>query len=436
MSEEQVNELEEPKEEVVENEDANPIFDALFKAVEEEPQEEGSEDEDFVPPSSLHSALHDIDTEPTEEVEQKEEVQEEESKEEVAPIKKKRVARKKNIVDPNPETEKKFTAPTSKPPVAQADLSGLNESEKERYQLAQWASSNVKGYKNKDKEYLAFFRNHKNYIDSRLKEDPEINLNEDEDYRKFLLDNKPIFNSQDIQNRKIQKEAERKAVDRLQPEIQKQQREIQRMKNAPVSKQQKTDSRRRIAKAVPEEIMKGFKSDPNYTKTHALESKIVDKVLGDAYALVDAFHDISNDMVDYDEKNPVHTALARWIENEQNAFVQSGKTKRNGRVFIRRERYPNVPTSDKDKYYTFSDEDLINLLTQRAKQSMAVQIDKTIKDLEAAGFSRSQGISKKVSTPEHQPAPPRHNPSPRPGPSAPQAEAKPSENKVLSLLGM
>ena len=442
MSEEQVNEVEEqeqPAEENVSEDSDNPIFNALFKAVEEEEPKEEETEEEFTPPSSLHGALHDIEAGATSEPKQEEEPAEQ--KEEPAveakePIKKKRVARKKNIVDPNPEAEAPRAAPTSKPPVAQENISDLNASEKERYNLAKWASQNVKGYKNKDKEYLAFFRNHKRYIEKRLKEDPETNLTEDEEYQQFLLSNRPIFNVQDVQNRKIQTQAEQKAIEKLQPEIDKQQKEIQRIQNAPKARQEKTDSRRIVSKAVPEEIMNGFKSDPNYTKTHALESKIVDKVLGDAYAMIDAFHDISNDMVDYDENIPTHAALARWIDNEQNAFIQTGKTKRNGKVFIRRERFPQLSEAEQQKYYTFSDKDIINLLAHRAKQSMTTQIEKTLKDLEASGFSRSQAVQKKTETPSTQPSPPRHNPSPRPGPAAPQAEAKPSENKVLSLLGM
>ena len=53
---------EEPQAEQAEaskEENSNPIFDALFKAVDEDPKEE-EEEEEFTPPSSLQSALHEI----------------------------------------------------------------------------------------------------------------------------------------------------------------------------------------------------------------------------------------------------------------------------------------------------------------------------------------------------------------------------------------
>ena len=436
MSEEEVKENVEETPEVAEEEDSsNPIFNALFKAVENDEPEE--EQEEFVPPSSLQSALHDIEQGDTGEAEEKKEEQVEQpaAEEEVKEAPKKRVARKKKIIDPDFKPEVKKTLPPS-PPKPQSDLSGLNPHEKSRYELAQWASQNMKGYQGKDTQYLQFFKDHKKYLDKRLQEDPDVDLNEDQDYLRFLQQNRPDFNVELVKEAKTLKIAEENALKKLTPEIEKQQKELKRIKAEPAAKKAIASTQGLIAKSVPSEIMTEFRNNPNFTKTHALEAKIVDRVLGDANAMAEAFHQIAGDLVDFDEKNPVHARLSQWIDKEQNAFIQTGKTKKNGKVFVRRERFPHIPANERQNYYTFSDNDLMKILAKRAGDSMKAQIDKSLKDLEASGFVRNGQPAPKAQQPVVQQPTQRMNPSPRPGPSVDSKQSDPNENKVLSLLGL
>lgn len=436
MSEEEVTEENievQTPEEGGEEESSNPIFDALFKAVESEDTDE-EEQEEFTPPSSLQSALHDIeqgiDSEETPEATQEAPEQGSLTQEVEPKKKKKRVARKKEIVDPDFSPVETRSAP---PPRQNADTSGLNIHEKSRYELAQWASQNVKGYQGKDAQYLKFFNDHKKYLQTRISEDPDIELENDESYRKFLAQNRPEFDTDFIKNSQLKKDAERSAIEKLTPEIENQKRELTRLKNQPLATKAKADSRKLVAQAVPKEIMEGFRKNPNFSTTHALEAKIVDRVLGEANAMVEAFHDIANDIEDYNSNNPIHAQLAKWIDNEQTSFINSGKTKRQGKTFVRRERFPHVPASEQSKYYTFSDEDMVRILAQRAGSSMKDQINNSLKQLEESGFTRGSVSQKPQSVPQ---STQRITPSPRPGPSVESAHQNPSENKVLSLLGL
>jgi hypothetical protein len=435
MSEEEVKENENVEEtpEVEEEDSSNPIFNALFKAVEKEEPEEGEEEEEFTPPSSLQSALHDIEVGNQDEPQPEEEATAEPQATEEIKEAPKRVARKKKIIDPDFKPQAKIP---SKPQSTNVDTSGLNEAEKERYDLAKWASSNVDGFKGKDAEYLQFFRNHKNYLEKRIQEDPDIDFQEDEDYKRFLAKNKVQFNANQVKDVRLQKQAEDNALKKLTPEIQKQQRELHRLRAEPVAKKAIEESKKLIAKAVPAEIMEQFQKNPQFTKTHALEAKIVDRVLGDANKMIEAFHAIASDIVDFDEKNPVHIRLSNWINQEQEAFIQSGKTKRGGRTFVRRERFPNVPASDRNKYYTFSDSDVIQLLAKRAGDSMSKQISKSLEELQASGFVRQLDSVQKTQPPQVEQSVKRMNPSPRPGPSMETSNSDQGENKVLSLLGL
>ena len=236
MSEEEVKENENVEEtpEVEEDDSSNPIFNALFKAVEKEEPEEEEQEEEFTPPSSLQSALHDIEMGEDQPQQEEEATEEPQATEEVKEAPKKRVARKKRIVDPDFKPQTKIPP---KPQSTNVDTSALNDAEKERYELAKWASSNVDGYKGKDAEYLQFFRNHKNYLEKRIKEDPDIDFQEDEDYKRFLAQNKVQFNANEVKEAKIQKQAEENALQKLTPEIQKQQRELHRLRAEPIDQE-------------------------------------------------------------------------------------------------------------------------------------------------------------------------------------------------------
>jgi hypothetical protein len=421
--------------EASEEDSSNPIFNALFKAVDEDPKEEEEDEEKFIPPSSLQSALHEIEQGDLGEEQAEEQPPQEEAKqEEVKP--KKRVARKKKIVDPDfkPSVPKDKIPPA--PPARIEDTSFLTQDEKERYELAKWASQNVDGYAGKDSQYLKFFKDHKNFIEDKLKDDSDIDLTEDESYKQFLARSRPAFDYGKVKEAKIKNEAEQNALNKLMPELEHQKKELQKVRNEPQAKMQKQAKKSIINKSIPKEILEGFKSDKDFVKKYKVEAQIVDKVLGDAYSLVDAFYDISNDLADYDPNNGVHVQLSKWIDGEQTAFINSGKTKRNGKTFIRRERMERVPENERDSYYTFSDDDLMNILAQRCQSAISNQIKQTLDSLEQQGFKRQlAAITQKKQEPVVQ-QPKSISPSPRPGPAVQSSSGEGKDNKILSLLGM
>ena len=411
-------------------ESENPIFNALFKVVEDElPQEEEVQEPRV--PKSLNSALYEIENGDEEVSEAPAEPPETESEETpVAEEKPKRKAarRKRKIIDPNPQQSK---APDFVPEPMDEDLTLLTAEEKERYDLAKWAAKNEESLKGKDKEYLEFFKSHKSYIEERLREDPDLDLAEDDQYRSFVRQNKVDFDAPNVLRKKLKHEAKAEALEEMKPEQEKIRQELNRIKNQPKAKEVIKEKKGLITKAIPKEIFDAFKGDKDWAKNNKLEAGIVDRVLGDAYAMVDAFYNISHDLVSFDQKNPVHARLSKWIDDEQSSFVNGGKTRRNGKIFIRRERVASLSEADRASYYTFSDDDLMSILAKRAKSSMEGQIKSTLSDLEKAGFSRGQ-----VAVQPERAIPSPKTPAPSPRPNSAISPSKPGDNKVLELLGM
>ena len=81
--------------------------------------------------------------------------------------------------------------------------------------------------------------------------------------------------------------------------------------------------------------------------------------------------------------------LGNFISAEQDKFIKSGRTVKGGKTFVRRERMPLVPKNQIDKYYTFSDDDVINLIALRAKEAMSQKISNMKSALAKSGYVKS-----------------------------------------------
>ena len=434
-----MNEVEEIVEEVpavAPAPEENPIFNALFKTVEDEPESEEEEEETPRHPTDIMGALAEIEAEEVQPAE--EPVTTEESPEvSVAPAKKKkRVARKPNVVDPNPRSAARQHIPR---PAHKEDpfVQSLSSEEKERYELAQWAAANMPDKQGLAGQYLTFFKNHKRYINKRLTDDPDIELEHDEGYKKFLQSDKPKVNVREIEHARISRHAETSAVNKLAPEIARLERQQKAMQGGPVAQQRFEASKVHFKNAIPKDMQGEFSKNPAaFSEQRPFETKIVNSVLEDAFAMAQSFYNILHEVEDYNEQNASHVGLSKWIDKEQTDFINSGKTKKDGKVFIRRERYPEVSEAEREKYYTFTDDEVIQLLALRVNQNISGKLSHLHKQLSSAGYSRSGASASKAPTvqaPTRTPSP--HQPSPRPGPSA-QATPIPGKNSILSLLDM
>ena len=102
---------------------------------------------------------------------------------------------------------------------------------------------------------------------------------------------------------------------------------------------------------------------------------------------------------------------------------------------MRRERYYATPEKQRTQYYTWTDDDLLNLLVMRAKQRLEGTLEYQKKMLENAGYVK-QGAKPKAPKPK----------AVRPQQSAPQVSPTPRTNQPaqeqktpvtpISILGM
>lgn len=433
----------------VEEKEANPLFDALFEAAEEEPEEEAPEE--VAIPSSLSEALYDIENEqPSDnvEVEETEEPEAEQKAEtgeppEAARPKKRKAKKVKQVVDPEIPQQPQTRVAFSQPEETEDDkvIKGLIPEEKEYYDLAKFASDNMEEHKNLDKKFLDYFKKSKGYVEKRLKDDPYADLTDDHEYKEFMEKNRPKFSPTDakkVERAMITKQAEDAAEARVRPEVERLRKEQEMARKKPLIDQTKASFRNNFGIILPEDVQEKLKEEGGLEKVQQedpLGFQVMDSITQNLFSFADTFVDITQGAIPYDETNQTHKELLDWVQKEQDSYIQGGETGKDGKTFMRRERYYATPEAQRTQYYTWTDDDLLNLLVMRAKERLdgTLQYQKTM--LENSGYVR-QGARPKAVKPQpaaRQPSAPQVSPTPR---SNQPAQEQIKTNTPLSILGL
>lgn len=459
MSEEQTEQTEEvvvdqPQETAEQPPQASPLFKALYEAAEE-PEQEVEQEKTQEPeqePATLNQALENLDE--VEDATQEEELEEsqEQEQEQVAETeepeksqpKKKKI---KKVIDPDipapPAPDPAFSNQEEVDPDEEYMKTLLPE-EREIYELARFADENMDEYKGAANECKEYFEKSKNYIDKRLKEDPHADLRNDEDYKTFIARNRPKFTQADakkVEREMVIKEAEKRAYERTGAENQRLQHELSKMKLEPKVREAKAKVRQTVPSLMPKEYHEDLKTEEGLkkiAKENPFEYQIMDSVAAQLQSVSDTFIDITSGMTQYDASNETHKKLLEWVDEEQNNFINSGQTHKDGKVFMRRERYHQLSSDKRSEYYTWSDEDLLGLLAARAHERINNDLENHRKSLEQAGYVR-QGQPVQVQQQQAQPVvnqvPPRATSAPRPG-GVPAQKSKSKGNAMLNVLGL
>jgi hypothetical protein len=434
----------------------NPLFKALFEAAEEpdapevaEPAEPVEPVEPVAVPQTLNQALDSM-WEPEEESVQVTEQEPEPVQQAAEPVKSEPKKKKvKQVVDPDvPHSapDPSFHQPPEDPDKEFAE--GLLPEEREIFNMAKYASSNMEGYDGADAQFKKYFTNSKEYIEKRLRDDPHVDLSEDDEYKAFVVRNRPKFGHADarkVEHAMIADKAEKAALDKLQPELERVKLEQSRAQRAPMVLETKQKLRQTARGIIPEEYRPSLDTKEGLEKLateNPFEYQIMDSVTNHLTGLADIFVDITQGAVDYNPNDQVHTKLLGWVNDEQENFINSGQTHKEGKVFMRRERFHQLPENKRTEYYTWSDEDLLMILALRAKETLDTNLKSHYEALENAGYARGNGQAVAAQQPQQpqQPAPrqepPRAQSAPRQGGGVAGQPVNPPSNALLQSLGL
>jgi len=445
MSEEQVEEqVEEQPAQEAPVEESNALYSSLFDIAEEDAVQDEKEEkfkplksEDVV---SLTDAVDRLDEQP-EQPEVKEEVEDQPTEQAIEPQKSEPKKKKvKQVIDPDVPEDFRPQNALAEEPEAKIDEfeNGLLPEEKEVYDLAKYASDNMPEYKGADEQFKKYFTGTRQYIEKRLKDDPHLNLSEDEEYRTFIARNRPKFGSSDA--RKVEQEmllekAEARAREKLRPEIERVKREQEKIALAPKVQHKKAQVQQVVKNIIPEDFRKVLEEEgglDKLSKTKPMEFAAIDAVTGQAMASANLLVDITTGNVSYDPANNDHVALLDWVNQQQDAFINSGQTHRDGKVFMRRERYFQLPESKRSEYYTWSDDDLLQVIAIRSQEAINVSLQRQQEMLKA--YMGQQQPAAQVAQPAQRQQAPSIPSSARPSPNQPAPTEK--KNALFTTLGI
>jgi len=333
------------------------------------------------------------------------------------------------------------------------DLADLGEHERERFELAQFAESLDDGYKGLSGKYLDFFKAHREYVANAQKEDPDVEFDEDnDDYQEFLRKNRPQLTDREVrklEREQILHEAEFRAIKKFEKELAERDRELQRIKTEPeVKSAVESFSKGVREKIYPEEVAKAIaeKGEEEARKEYAFEMEVLGAEMESAERQASTYLNLARSLESFNQQNSDHVALDRMIREEGIAFYEKGGARRvkDGKKFLPRHVYFQAQRAGKaDEYWTFSDTDILDLLSVRASRTAKARLDEEAKRLERFGFSRqgkqtspSAGKQETTSGGEDDTPPPKARSGSSPGASTnPPAEGG-KRNTVFDVFDM
>jgi hypothetical protein len=433
------------------------VPNALYKTLFDVAEEVESDEEDtykYKPPVELNEAVLTLDDSP----EQAEDEPAPEAKEEPkkAEPKKKKL---RKVVDPDipedvlkqPAFNQKQDEDTYRP--SDEDVEFMNElipEEKVVYEKILYADNRIGGeYEGKAKQFKEFFKKNKEFVDKRISEDDFYDPSSDDDYRKFVEKNKPNFNRVDedkVYREMILEEADRRINKKTTEKISQIERQLRKQQTMPRINQAKAMFRKTAQGMIPKDVNEKIVSSENglkeFAENNPLEYQILERNTQEMLQYSDALTDIFLDPdIDIDvENNPTHQHLNEWINTQQDQFIKTGQTQlEDGRTFMRRERYYQLPENKRSEYYTWDDNSILNLLAFTFRDRMQAQLEHHRQAMEKAGYQKvDQGQQPQPQQPQPQQfaKPPVLNPSPRQGSSVESRQAQKPQNALLNTLGL
>lgn len=419
---------------------------ALFEKVdsaeppEEQPQEEQPQESGELSVYGLSDAIelanqnNEQSEETTQDAKEETPVQEEEVEESLSKLDKSlfKEVEPQSIIEPEQELEKEPE------PVKQSEdeLSWLTPEQNKRLQLVDFAEQNFEEYKGKRSEYIQFFKDQKEYLDTRLQDDPDASLDDtDHDYQKFLKRKKPKFTQDDLERvveLRTRRLAKQEAMDELKPELDAIKEDQRKSQVKPVVDSLKQKTMSDIKDMVPEFIREKMDSEgaESAYESNPVEYEIVDRVVTTHQKTMFAFHEISNGLANYDPSNRDHVRLAGFLDQ-----LESSMPEKDGRKFVSLADYHSLSHKEKSKAYTLTHEEIVDHANSSAKKYITQELNAFEAKLRKSGYTKS---GRQPVPTQQAPTPKPVKPQPRRGPSmaTPQAESTQAKNPVLSALGL
>lgn len=340
------------------------------------------------------------------------------------------------------EEQKRVTAERAAQEAARAsEIPIPDEAKEEVERLREVQRLHPEQYRGRDlaREFLEGFKKERDYERKWRKENPGVDFSwDDDEHKDFIEDNSIEVDERHLKeaDRSILKEqaireAEERFAKRYGSDIEEVRRAKAEAQLAPIRQQVDQMASKSLLEAVRPDLVETFDADP---------AKVIEDIKNDPIAMeavqtveqwslpaLDAAVRVLNNPSGYSEKSREVQTLVSAAMRVESILASVPREERpvteDGRKFASLRDYANMPASQRSKYYTIQDEQLVPQLIIKTAQYEASRL-KSDMEKKAEAYAKRMGFTKSVSDSSQKPTP-----KATPAPSAPSVRAQPNTKK-------
>lgn len=268
------------------------------------------------------------------------------------------------------------------PPPINIDLSSLDEDEADRVRTAMFAEQKYpERYAGRAKQIFDFITRHKNFMRAQEAENPNVSFDgSNEEYGKFLKSNPLPLSASELKRfdrERMLEEAASLAEKRISVKTKRLEDEVTQLKAAPIVERTINDYKSLVKELMPKD------DDPIVQQAATgMASRAVE--VGQEFLM------LSSSLKQYDSKNDIHKWLADFIQEQGELYQKTGHAslKRGTKNFVPRSKFNSLPADERAKHFTFTDEDVLQLIAVSAKAAAEFHSTNERDRLKKAGYTR------------------------------------------------
>jgi hypothetical protein len=297
-----------------------------------------------------------------------------------------------------------------------------------------------KKYTGKVREHVEFLKSHNDFVETRLESgdyDSEEDILRSDEYETFQKENRPKVTSSEFKRAEkdfIYDEAARRAEEKLNPV----KKELEDLKLRPKIEEQASKFQENLGDFLPEPVINTLKETPGQEglkklqNTHPIEAQVASEIYGETAELGKELIRLHSGVSQVDlDNNPVHQKLGDTVVRfgEDMMKLPEDQRQRDGKDFIPRDKFVQLPEADRANHWTFSNSDVLKLMATDMKlridskiQTLRAQQEETEKAIFAKYGVTLEDLQKKSNSPvtpkavkvedKEEPSSPRFRPKP------------------------